>query len=105
MGWSLRGEICLRAGHGFPAVRFIDNVIAHKHGIGFMANDVHNHPFWDPGASHVPRRGPPEVMKEPPGDAGFATGRPPGFPEVTNRQPMPVEDPRDHASGTPLALN
>ena len=55
MGWSLRGEICLRAGHCFPAVRFIDDVIAHKHGIGFMANDVHNHPFWDTGASHVPR--------------------------------------------------
>jgi hypothetical protein len=42
-GRALRGEIRLRAGHGFPAVRFIDNVIADKHRIGVVLENNNEH--------------------------------------------------------------
>jgi len=87
-------QVILRASKRIPGVGLIDNIVSHKHRVGFVSDDVHDDPFWDSRPSHVPGGSTSQVVKQPPRNASFATGGLPGFANISDGEFVSMEDPR-----------
>lgn len=79
-------------------VPLAQDVVTVKDAPGLVPADLHGYALRDPGPDHVADRRAPEVMEQPAREPCRLARGFPSPPKVSDRLPVPVEDPRDRAA-------